>query len=267
MKMKTLLVLAGVCTPLIATASTAAGFVGIKVVKKIPNEFGITTINVYAEFDNMGNDRLEACAGLPNAPMTIGVIDGTFWNRQFGGDTAPSGPLADFFPSLAFDSFYTIGLKFTTPPIPDATTLVNLPTLGSAPGNTVTEVSSSSASWAAVPPTAPQTDPWDPSTGPPGQVLLGQFSTTNGTGFYGTFLIQFVVDGQNTDQEVVSFQWFAPPPPCPWDCADPPNGQVGIPDFLALLAQWHTSGSCDFDGGDVHISDFLAMLAHWGPCP
>ncbi len=27
-------------------------------------------------------------------------------------------------------------------------------------------------------------------------------------------------------------------PPCPWDCEAEPNGDVGIDDFLALLAQW-----------------------------
>ena len=64
----------------------------------------------------------------------------------------------------------------------------------------------------AVPPTAPQTDPWDPSTGPPGQVLLGQFSTTNGTGFYGTFLIQFIADGVPVTHEVVAFEWLLPAP-------------------------------------------------------
>jgi hypothetical protein len=55
--------------------------------------------------------------------------------------------------------------------------------------------------------------------------------------------------------------------PCPWDCADPADGEVNVVDFLALLAQWHGPGSCDFDGGDVHITDFLIMLAHWGTCP
>ena len=55
---------------------------------------------------------------------------------------------------------------------------------------------------------------------------------------------------------------------CPWDCAPPPDGIVGINDFLELLAQWGTPGSCDIDGGGgVGINDFLALLANWGPCP
>ncbi len=56
--------------------------------------------------------------------------------------------------------------------------------------------------------------------------------------------------------------------PCPWDCEPMPNGDVGINDFLELLAQWTQVGSsCDFDGGGVGINDFLELLANWGPCP
>ena len=56
-------------------------------------------------------------------------------------------------------------------------------------------------------------------------------------------------------------------PGCPWDCGGDDDGDVGIVDFLELLAQWGTPGSCDFDGGGVGITDFLALLANWGPCP
>jgi len=54
---------------------------------------------------------------------------------------------------------------------------------------------------------------------------------------------------------------------CTWDCGGDNDGDVGIVDFLALLAQWGSPGSCDFDGGGVGIVDFLALLANWGPCP
>ena len=55
-------------------------------------------------------------------------------------------------------------------------------------------------------------------------------------------------------------------PSCPWDCADG-DGNVGIVDFLALLADWSGPGECDFDGGGIGITDFLNLLAHWGFCP
>jgi hypothetical protein len=52
------------------------------------------------------------------------------------------------------------------------------------------------------------------------------------------------------------------------------DGEVGLVDFLALVASW---GPCpeppapcpgDMDGdGVVGILDFLMMLAHWGACP
>jgi hypothetical protein len=54
---------------------------------------------------------------------------------------------------------------------------------------------------------------------------------------------------------------------CPWDCGDG-NGDVGIVDFLTMLAQWGQVGtSCDFDGGGVSVTDFLVLLANWGACP
>ncbi len=59
----------------------------------------------------------------------------------------------------------------------------------------------------------------------------------------------------------------APENPCSWDCEPVPNSDVGINDFLALLGQWFTAGSCDIDGGGFGISDFLGLLANWGPCP
>ena len=43
---------------------------------------------------------------------------------------------------------------------------------------------------------------------------------------------------------------------CPWDLDG--DGEVGITDFLALLADW---------GNPYGIEEFLALLADWGPCP
>ncbi|MHC4218277.1 MAG: hypothetical protein ACYSU7_07440 [Planctomycetota bacterium] len=56
--------------------------------------------------------------------------------------------------------------------------------------------------------------------------------------------------------------------PCPWDCQPVPNGNVDVPDFLAILAQWGQVGtSCDIDGGGVSVTDFLIYLSKFGPCP
>ena len=54
---------------------------------------------------------------------------------------------------------------------------------------------------------------------------------------------------------------------CVWDLDN--SGDVGINDFLDLLAAWGPSpgGPPDFDGdGVVGITDFLELLANWGPC-
>jgi hypothetical protein len=56
--------------------------------------------------------------------------------------------------------------------------------------------------------------------------------------------------------------------PCPSDLDG--DGEVGITDFLALLAAWGPCPGCDADldgDGEVGVTDFLALLAAWGPCP
>jgi hypothetical protein len=55
---------------------------------------------------------------------------------------------------------------------------------------------------------------------------------------------------------------------CPWDLDG--TGDVGVVDFLQLLAAWGSNPGhpADFDGnGQVAVNDFLVLLAHWGPCP
>jgi hypothetical protein len=55
---------------------------------------------------------------------------------------------------------------------------------------------------------------------------------------------------------------------CPADLDG--DGQVGVTDFLALLAEWgpNPGHPADLDGdGQVGVTDFLALLAAWGPCP
>ena len=56
---------------------------------------------------------------------------------------------------------------------------------------------------------------------------------------------------------------------CIWDISGF-DGEVGINDFLDLLAAWgpNPGHPADFDGDDiVGINDFLELLANWGPCP
>ncbi len=57
-----------------------------------------------------------------------------------------------------------------------------------------------------------------------------------------------------------------PPDVCPWDCEVFSDGVVSTADLLALLSQWGSPGSCDFDGGNVSTTDLLALLLNWGRC-
>jgi hypothetical protein len=56
-------------------------------------------------------------------------------------------------------------------------------------------------------------------------------------------------------------------PRCPEDLDQ--SGDVGVTDFLELLAQWDSNpgGPPDFDeDGTVGVTDFLHLLGVWGPC-
>ena len=64
-----------------------------------------------------------------------------------------------------------------------------------------------------------------------------------------------------------------PPTSCNADISAPPDGMIGIVDFLALLAEWGPcpplAGPCRSDldcDGIVGITDFLELLGLWGPC-
>jgi hypothetical protein len=73
-------------------------------------------------------------------------------------------------------------------------------------------------------------------------------------------VVEAGVDG--VDLRVLSCE----PGPCPWDLDD--SGDVGVTDFLEMLAVWGQVGvPADFDGGGVSVTDFLILLGNWGPCP
>jgi MYXO-CTERM domain-containing protein len=111
-------------------------------------------------------------------------------------------------------------MKAVAAGVVDATTLVNMPVLSG------TSISTTNGSWAVVPPTAPQGNPFDPVNSYPGngQILIGQFSTTNGLGVQGSFLLQYVSDGVVT----ASAEGFVHPFPTP--------GAFGLLGLAGLLS-------------------------------
>ena len=201
MKMKTLSMLAGVGAPLIATATAPAGFLGITVTGKA-NEFGLLVCNVYANFDRPGEDFMQAVAGTIDAPMLVQVIGGVFFNSGGGSNTAPSVYSIGNNPINAFDTFVTIGAKVSDPNnnLGDATVITP-----GFPGLNGSQLSTNASGW-AVTPIDPQGDPWNADYGGPGNgsILIGQFSTLEGTAISGTFLVQYVSNGV-VGQSVVSF--------------------------------------------------------------
>ncbi len=163
------------------------------------NPFGLAVFNIYAEFDRPGEDHMLSVSGTPNAPLLIQVIGGTFYNHPFGGDLAPNPLLVDAFPSLAFDTFVTIGKK-------DSTGDFTVISPGFPIGITGSELSTNSSGW-AVTPNNPQGNPFDAVNSFPGngQVLIGQFSTADGCCVSGSMLLQFVSNGVFGSQYVSFF--------------------------------------------------------------
>jgi hypothetical protein len=255
-----LAVAAGIGAPLILTAASHASYVGTSHAV-VPNEYGLYVVRVYAEFDNPGGDWMLSVAGTPVTPLLITVNPpGAFYNHPYGSDLAPSTVNVSVFPSLAFDSFFTIGLRTVAVGQTDHTTLVNLPELAG------TSINTDNAAWGLIPPTADQGNPFDPVNCYPGdgRVLIGQFSSEDSQLIGGRFLMLCLSDGEPIYPEG-SFNYT--PTPCPWDCGDD-DGAVTPIDFLALIAQWGEPDTpCDIDGNGVGISDLLDMLGNWGPCP
>ncbi len=208
MKIKTLSVLVGVGTPLILNAGASAGFLGIKVLTK-ENQFGLLVCNVYAEFDRPGEDLFSAAAGTANAPMLIQVIGGgSFYNHAFGNDRPPLTALVAAFPSLAFDSFVTMGVKQVGVNGQPADNMTITP---SFPGVSGSALSTNNSGW-AITPNLPAADPFNPDfVAGDGNVLIGQFSTADGTGISGTIPVHFTGGAQS----VVSF-FHVPGPGALW---------------------------------------------------
>jgi len=203
MKTRTLISLAGVGAPLILATSADAAFLGIKAVVK-PNAFALT-YNIYATFDERPGDFIFAGAGTPLAPLNFNVRGGTFFQHNFGTNKAPSAALIAVFPSLAFDSFVTIGKK--TDAGGDATGLApGFPGSPGVPPWVGDRLTFNNTGWFITPD--------DPQGAPNAnnQVLLAQLSTQGGLGFFGSFLVSGFSNGVSFSQ-VVSFDTQQAPAP------------------------------------------------------
>jgi hypothetical protein len=206
MKTKALCVLAGIAAPLIATQTSDAGFVGLVTLEKQGSgqAAGYIIRNVYAVFDRPG-DRLLSVYGTPQNPIDVHVVGGTF--KQYPGVAGLTGPTAyNVFANAnnAYDTFISFGVKiFGT-----YSNVVGQPYNSSEifiAGDlafTASALTSLSGGWA---PTglSPLGLPDNPnivgganSFGPGvGSVLIGQFTTSNGTDIQGTVNVQVLSNG------------------------------------------------------------------------
>lgn len=215
MKGKSLSVLAGVGATLILAGTADAGFVGIKVVQKPAVIAGQAALvcNVFATFDRPGQDLFNAVFARGDSPMDIHVVGGTFYQHQFGGDKAPSAALIPFFPSLAFDTFVTVGVKQvgSAPGVPPGSQFPDALDLSPGwPGFGPSSLGGTSIYW-AVSPVDPQSDPFNPDyVGGNGQVLIGQFSTLNGSAIGGMFRISVLSNNVFTLLNVSFFHLASP---------------------------------------------------------
>ncbi len=205
MKTKTLSILASVSVPLILTGTSDAGFVGIETTSK-PNDFGLLVVNVYAIFDRPGQDFMRFVVGTENAPLLIQVIGGTFYNSpNSSGDFAPTTILISMFPSLAYDTFVTIGVKVVGT-VPGSQPQDHTFTTAGFPDGITGSVLETNASAWGIHALAAQGDPFDPDyVQGNGSVLIGQFSTSNGTAISGTFLLFYTSNGVQFQTSVESF--------------------------------------------------------------
>ncbi len=199
MKVRTLSLLAAGGTFIVAAGRASAQLAGISVATK-PNEFGILVCNVYAEFEP-ATDLLLAVGGSLESAYT--VIDGTFFQSPFGTDRPPDPGLFSFFPTLRYDSFVTIGVKSfstTNPGVPEGQTENHLIFAPLWPGFGPSSLVLTGTAY-HVTNTSAQGDPFNPDfVRGDGGILIGQFSTEDGSGFAGGVELHYRLDNSPSFQ-------------------------------------------------------------------
>ncbi len=197
--------LAAGCTCILAGRQASAQFTGIAVESK-PNEFGILVCNVYAQFDAPPVAFI-AVGGTPFV-STYTVIDGTFFQSPFGNDRPPNPAIFGAFPTLRYDTFVTIGVKsfnLNDPGVPEGQLEDVIKFTPNWPGFGPASLVFAEAAY-GVPNTFPQGDPFDPNfVRGDGGILIGQFSTQDGTGFTGDLQLNFVPANGGLEEQFVSF--------------------------------------------------------------
>jgi len=267
MKVASWSLVAGVAAPLVVTAASSGHYLGVEVTSaRYPGPYIV--FSVYAVFDRPGGEDLFlAVSGTPGHTMEVKILGGTFFQHPLGSIKAPSQAFVNLFPSLAYDSFVTIGVRTSGSGgsggvnVPDQLTLT--PTFPSdfGPGPFIL----TNDSWAVTPANA-QSNPFDPTYAyGDGRLLLAQFTTTNGTGIQGEFLTREF----SADIGVLNFVTFEHHHCTEVDTDG--DGMVGATDLLDVIGDWGCIGlECTGDvsnDGLVNVRDFIDVFVFWGACP
>ncbi len=160
--MKVLSLTAGVSS-LILAGAVSADFQGLSY-DVSSNDQG-TTVQVYVEVE--AGDQVNAVYGDVDNILHIHSNGGSFYQNAFGGNTPPNPALIGVFPSLANDSFVTIG-RLTD--VDNAMLEIGIDWTSFEGGG---EISTDNGSWFATPDDA-QVYEVD------GRVLIGQFTLESG---------------------------------------------------------------------------------------
>jgi hypothetical protein len=134
MNLKAFALIAGSTATLMLGAPASARFLGLST-ETVPNEFGLLTVRVFADFDSPGLDFLSAVYGTDSDPLIIEVVAGTFYQHPLFGDWAPNPAAFQKYPLLRYDTFVTVGVESFNPNDPghpegrpaDHLTFVNFP--------------------------------------------------------------------------------------------------------------------------------------------
>jgi hypothetical protein len=228
--------------------STACGdFDGINVAV-VDNVFGISTWRLSARFSDP-EDRLIAVEGISAWPLDLRLEEGTFYQHEQGSDLPPLEQDIARSPSLAFDTFVSIGRLTQDVQDADATQLSN-----SWTGFGKCRLQGTDIGW-SVPP--------DDNQGAPvfGSVFFAQISRQSGFVDWIQVKLRYISGG--TEREAL-VTWTLPSPCCTHvdlNC----DGAIGVVDLIELLDAWGDPCSiADFDhDGTVGITDFLTLLGSW----
>ncbi|MCH2137245.1 MAG: hypothetical protein MK101_11830 [Phycisphaerales bacterium] len=201
--MKTSLFAGSIGMLAIAAAASASPVTGMSIETVENGIAGQTTHRIYANLE--AGARLDAVYGNGEGALEIYTSDGSsFYQNNFGGDTSLqiNPQLIPVFPSLAFDSFVTIGLL-------DSGNGNALLVAGFADGggwgafNSAGYLGTSNGSWLVTPNDAQGAES-------DGRVLIGQFTANDGVEILGQVNLQGSDAAGNTYQ-VVGATWVPAP--------------------------------------------------------